>query len=61
MSDNKKMPKQVYVFWESDPHDAENGGYWIVQTSTDGIEKGTTVGIYGLKETRKMVVTRFLE
>ena len=55
----KKLPKTVYVSIETDPNDKAASWLNAAATSND-IEHGQTVGIYELKETRVMKVSRHL-
>lgn len=56
----KGLPKMIYVNRETDPN--EKNETWLSAAETaDSIEHGVTVGIYQLKETRKVRVTRQLE
>lgn len=55
-----KLPKQIYVTIENDPND--RNGHWLnAAKTTDGIEHGSTVGIYALVEVKKVEVTRKLK
>jgi hypothetical protein len=55
-----RFPKEVYVTWEDDPND-DDGGYLSVDTTPDGAEHGASVGVYALREIRKMKITRELK
>lgn len=56
----KDLPKVIYVIREADQND-KNQTWLLADETTDSIEHGTTVGIYQLKETRKMRVDRRLD
>jgi hypothetical protein len=56
----KGLPKRIYVKRETDQNDKEST--WLeANETTDSMEHGDTVGIYELKETRTLSVTRALK
>jgi hypothetical protein len=52
-----KMPKEVYVTREY----GEDYSWLIISETLDPFEADDTVGVYVLKETRKLRVDRILE
>ena len=55
MKKQKKLPKQVYVYWDGDGE-----GYLNVQLTPRGIDDGTQVGIYQLTDTKEQKITEEL-
>jgi hypothetical protein len=55
-----QMPKQIYVVRETDQNDPDSR--WLMASDeTTAIEHGAVVGVYELRETRRMKVSRELE
>lgn len=54
-----RLPKQIYVIREKDRND-QTSSYLLADETTTTIEDGATVGVYELKETRRMKITREL-
>ena len=55
-----KLPKTIYVKKEQDQND-KTESYLIADETMNSMEDGETVGIYELKDTRRMVVTKTLK
>lgn len=55
------LPTRIYVKQETDPNDRTSEPYLVADESPDSMDDGETVGIYELKETRTMHVSRELK
>jgi hypothetical protein len=56
----KALPKRIYVKRETDQNDKSST--WLQADETmDSMEQGDTVGIYELKDTKTMRITKALE
>lgn len=63
MAKRKKssLPTRIYVKQETDPNDRTGDPYLVADESPDSMDHGDRVGVYELKETRTMHVSRDLK
>ena len=56
MISSKKLPKQVYVYWEGEPPEQ----YLSAQETPRGIDDGVQVGVYQLIAVKHQKITEEL-